>query len=149
MNLSFTVGDSKENVIKNRDILFKDQNISPKNVVIVHQYHSDVFSEVNQKDAGKGVNDVESGVRADGLFTTEKNLALGIFHADCVPIFIYVPSIPLVGVVHAGEIGSFNKITRNAVKKIKENIKSNLLKSMHLLGLLAIFRIESLPGTCN
>lgn len=123
LNLSFTVGDSKENVIKNRKILFKDQNLSPENVVIVHQYHSDVFSEVTQKDAGKGVNDVESGVRADGLFTTEKNLALGIFHADCVPIFIYVPSISLVGIIHAGEIGSFSKITRKAIAKIKETYK--------------------------
>lgn len=34
-----------------------------------------------------------------------------------------MPSISLVGIIHAGEIGSFSKITRKAIAKIKETYK--------------------------
>lgn len=73
----------------------------------------------------------------------QKNLALGIFHADCVPIFIYVPSISLVGIIHAGEIGSFSKITRKAIAKIKETYKIKPTEIYAFIGPSSHFRIES------
>ena len=62
---------------------------------------------------------LESGVDADALYTLEKGLAIGIFHADCVPVFIYVPSVHLVGIVHAGYEGTLKHIANKFINLIK------------------------------
>ncbi len=38
----------------------------------------------------------------DGFLTAEKGQALGIYTADCVPIFLSAPSQGVVGLLHAG-----------------------------------------------
>ena len=40
--------------------------------------------------------------RADGLVTKEKQLALVIRTADCVPVFFLDPEVPAVGICHGG-----------------------------------------------
>jgi YfiH family protein len=120
LNLSFTVQDDVANVIQNRALLFHEFGVGPNDVVLAHQTHSDRTLVVSKKDGGRGFAKYDDGMDGDGLLTTDKNLLLGIYHADCVPVFFFVPSIPLVGVVHAGEQGSLDFITQKAVQLIKE-----------------------------
>lgn len=115
LNLAFHVGDDPANVAKNRHKLFSEFGFNDKNTVIVHQFHSDIALEATNHDAGKGFNSFESGVRADALFTSEKMLTLGIYHADCVPVFIYLPTVKVVALIHAGEAGSLAQITKKTV----------------------------------
>ncbi|MGI6644897.1 MAG: peptidoglycan editing factor PgeF [Bacilli bacterium] len=123
LNLSFTVGDRIEDVSENRARLFREFNLDKENTVIVKQFHSDITKIVTKKDASKGYEGFLSGVEADALLTTDKNLALGIYHADCVPVFLYVPTINLVGICHAGSTGTLKFITQKCIKKIKEEYK--------------------------
>jgi polyphenol oxidase len=53
----------------------------------------------------------EDGIRADALYTTEKHLPIGVFHADCVPIFLTHTSLPLIAIIHAGTPGTINRVT--------------------------------------
>lgn len=118
LNLAYHVGDDFANVANNRKNLFSECGFTKENTVIVHQFHSDISLEVTAKVAGRGYDSFESGLEADALFTREKGLALGIYHADCVPVFLYVPRLELVGVVHAGQPGSLSNITGKMVAKI-------------------------------
>ena len=124
-NVAFQVGNNKEEVKNNRDIIINDLNIKKENLVFVHQTHSDVIKEVTSKDLGKGMNDFESGIESDALYTKEKGIALGVFHADCEPVFFFDSTIPLVGVIHAGHKGTLKHIVFKALRKVIDNEKLN------------------------
>lgn len=52
---------------------------------------------------------------ADGAITKERNRALSVVTADCVPIFLYEPNAKICAVVHAGWKGILGEIVSNAV----------------------------------
>lgn len=62
--------------------------------------------------------------KGDGLLTYKKEILLGIFTADCVPITIYSNSF--VGLIHAGWRGFVNNIFENFFKLINEKRKKDL-----------------------
>jgi len=127
MNLALHVGDDAGAVVKNRNKLFAmpDFNLTAKNTVFVAQHHSDITEKVTFIDAGRGYKAFKDGIVADALYTKEKGLNLAVYHADCVPVFVYVPKHSIVGVIHAGEDGSVNNITGKFITKllIEEGIK--------------------------
>ena len=118
LNMAFHTGDNVEDVRKNRQIFSNIIQIDLNKMVFTNQSHSTVLKKVTSKDAGKGSYNYEEGVVADALYTTESNLLLGVFHADCVPVFIYHPTLPLVAIIHAGTIGSLNMITRHVISQL-------------------------------
>lgn len=113
LNLALHVGDKEEDVKKNRAYFFSNPliNMTEANTVFVAQHHSDITKKVTFADAGKGFNSFADGIKADALYTKEKGLNLAIYHADCVPLFVDVPTHQIVGIIHAGKDGSLNNIT--------------------------------------
>ena len=61
----------------------------------------------------------------DGLLTSEIEIALMSTNADCNLILIYDPVKKVIGNIHAGWRGTFEKIVKNAIIKIKEEYNSN------------------------
>ncbi|MFA5485765.1 MAG: polyphenol oxidase family protein [Bacilli bacterium] len=122
-NLALHVGDDLETVRRNRRKTFGSPllNLDEKNCVFVAQYHSDITRKVSFSEAGKGFETFESGIPADALYTKEKGLTLGIYHADCVPLFVYVPNHQLIGIIHAGEKGSLANISGKFMTQIMNN----------------------------
>ena len=55
----------------------------------------------------------------DGLLTDRSGIALGVFTADCMPIFIWASAGNVVGILHAGRRGAANKILSRAASVIK------------------------------
>jgi len=55
----------------------------------------------------------------DSLITQSSGLALGVFTADCLPIFLYDPKKRAIGIVHAGWRGTARGVTGKAVEKMK------------------------------
>lgn len=119
-NVGYHVGNEKGEVAKRRSAITDDLKIPVENLIFVHQYHSDIISEVTKKDIGKGSFDFESGIEGDALYTKETNIAIGVFHADCVPVFFYIPSKEIVGVIHAGYEGTLKEITAKSMRFLKE-----------------------------
>ena len=120
-NMAFQVGDNHDEVRKNRRSLYPLLKILNKErLVLVHQSHSDVCQEVTKDDLGKGAKSFESGVEADALYTKDPTIALGVFHADCVPVFFYVPNKGIVGIIHAGFKGTLKHITYKTVQMLIE-----------------------------
>ena len=120
-NMAYQVGDDFESVKRNRKNLYPLLKlINKERLILVHQSHSDVCLEVTKDDVGKGYKSFESGVEADALYTKDTSLALGVFHADCCPLFFYVPSKGIVGVIHAGFKGTLKHITYKTMMMLIE-----------------------------
>lgn len=65
------------------------------------------------------------GVKADALITREKNLPVLIRTADCIPLFIYDPQTPAVGICHSGWKGTRKGIVMKTIRTMKEHFGSN------------------------
>jgi len=120
-NQAYYVGDNTEAVRHNREQIYKDFRIRPRHLITTHQSHSTVITKVTSKDLGAGDASFESGITADALYTYDKNIAIGIFNADCVPVFIYAKKAGLIAIIHAGQAGTLKGITEKSIHYLIEN----------------------------
>lgn len=85
-----------------------------KEVSYLKQIHSDLIynydGEIHQGDA---------------LITDIKDIAIGIFTADCVPILIYDIKLDVIAAIHSGWKGAFNQITSKTIDKMRQEYGSN------------------------
>jgi YfiH family protein len=58
----------------------------------------------------------------DGLYTTEEGLALAVLTADCVPLAVAFPSVPLAAVLHAGWRGTIGDIAGSFLARLREEL---------------------------
>lgn len=120
-NLAYHAKDSANHVEFNRKHLLSLIGLNSHQLVLTYQSHSDQLQKVSILDGGKGFTHFESGIPADALYTYEKNLALGVFHADCVPVFLYNPKQSWVAIIHAGTEGTLKKITLKCIQQLISN----------------------------
>ena len=112
-NMGLHACESTNAVIENRKTFANDFNIDPNQCVFAKQTHSDHLVKVTKDDCGKGVFDYESAIDdTDALYTKDKGVCLGVFHADCVPVLMADPITGLVCAIHAGWQGTVKEITR-------------------------------------
>ena len=116
-NMAYQVDDGKD-VKEHRALLAESLNIPLNKFTYVHQSHSDVIKKVTIDDIGKGQNAFEDGLECDALYTSIKGVPLGIFHADCVPIFFVNESANIVGIIHAGFKGTMKHVTYKVIKEV-------------------------------
>ena len=104
-------GNLKNNVEARRRFLAKF-NLNLDNLIFLKQIHSKriIFVKKGKKFSRAG----------DGLITKEEGIVLGVFSADCLPIFIYDPKKKIIGLLHAGWKGSLEGIAREAIKIFKK-----------------------------
>jgi YfiH family protein len=72
-------------------------------------------------------------LEGDALLTRTPGIALGVFTADCLPIFFYDPIQGVIGIVHAGWRGTAQGVAGKAVEKMGETFgckKSNILAAL-------------------
>lgn len=130
-NMALHACKSSEAVLKNRKQFANDLNIPLENCVFAKQTHSDHIKEVTQDDLSKGVFDYASAIDdTDALYTKEKGICLGVFHADCVPVLIADPINEIVCAIHSGWQGTVKEITKKTIQllKEKENVNPENLK---------------------
>lgn len=63
---------------------------------------------------------------ADAGITTRKNIALAVYTADCLPIFLTCPRGEFVAVIHAGWRGLYHNIIKNTFQDIPKST-SNIM----------------------
>ncbi len=117
-NMAYHVNDHYDHVITNRISLLRDLHLDDQCLVCVHQTHSDIIKKVTRLDGGAGAHDFESGIPADALYTYDVNLALAIFHADCVPVFLFDKVKKWVAIIHAGMTGSLKRISEKSINHL-------------------------------
>jgi len=103
LNVSTTVGDKKENVLKNLEIV--RETVKADKIALINQIHSNTIVEYDGK-----IHD------ADGIFTVKAGVFLGIKFADCTPIMFLDTKNGFIGAIHAGWRGTYLKISAKMVE---------------------------------
>lgn len=70
----------------------------------------------------------------DGFITKIPNVYLGVFTADCMPVFIYEKRNKIIGILHAGKKGTQLGITREAILLMQKTFNSKTQDISLLLG---------------
>ena len=76
------------------------------------------------KDIGVPVGEV-GPCEADAIITHIPDCPIVVLTADCVPIIIYDPIKHVVGVVHAGRLGTQKRILTNTIEALSREYHSN------------------------
>lgn len=124
-DMALHTGHDKHAVIENRKTLSRQLGIGLNQWVFAQQTHSDHLYEVKKADAGRGTLIYEDGIAdCDALYTHEAGIALGVFHADCVPVLLYDPITQIICAIHSGWQGTVKEITSKCVHHLvqKEGI---------------------------
>jgi copper oxidase (laccase) domain-containing protein len=61
----------------------------------------------------------------DGIITNQRNVALGIYVADCCAVYIVDPKTPAIGLVHSGRKGTELGVVTNAIGQMIERFGSD------------------------
>jgi len=115
LNVGGTVGDEVTRVRENRYRSFAALGRRIDSLFDVWQVHS---SEAVIADAPRDPN--LPLIQADAIFTDKPEVTLYMRFADCVPIMLYDSKQGIVGLAHAGWLGTVRGMTSAAVKKMRE-----------------------------
>lgn len=119
MNMSFTNGDDRKNVLQNFEVLFTSLGLDVKNAVLSHQTHTDNIRIVTKEDVGKGIFKERDYSDVDGLVTDIPGVVLVTQFADCVPLLFYDPQKQVIAASHAGWRGTVLEIGLKTVEVMK------------------------------
>ena len=125
MNLSYAVGDDPSAVTENRKRFFGALGIALDELALQKQVHGDTIRCID----GPGTWD-----DTDGLCTSADGVYLCVTIADCVPVFLVDPTVPAVGVVHAGWRGSVAGIAAKGVQFMAERLGANVSGMIACIG---------------
>lgn len=115
LNLGVGRGDDIDNVKENYRIFCSAIGIKADSVTVPKQIHSDIIVKVTQKDKGKRIFRNTDLPDCDGFITTDKNVALGIFYADCTPVLLYDNIKNVLCVLHCGWRGTVRGFAETGV----------------------------------
>ena len=120
LNLGGTVGDKPERVRENRLRALTALNRDPASVYDVWQVHG-----VNVAIAEAPRTPETPHLQADSILCNTPGITLMMRFADCVPILLHDPIRKVIGMVHAGWMGTVKGTVRVAVETMKARYGSN------------------------
>lgn len=116
LNMGNTVGDESAHVRENRQRAFQAAGRQTASMFDVWQIHS---ADVVVVNAPHPHLNHPHELKADGMVTDNPRVTLFMRFADCTPIFLYDPRRGVVGLVHAGWLGTVRKIAAVAVRTMQ------------------------------
>ena len=120
LNMGGSVGDEKSRVLENRRRAVSALGLSSSSVYDVWQVHG---NEVAIADAPRPP---ETPYRqADIILTDKPGVILLMRFADCVPILLHDPVRKVVGLAHAGWLGTVKGTVRVAVEAMQNRYHSD------------------------
>lgn len=113
LNLGGTVGDVRGRVIENRRRMFEAVDLPVESLYDAWQVHGDRIVVVNSPRPLEQRHE-----KADAIITSSNEVTLLMRFADCVPVFLYDPTKNVIGIVHAGWMGTVKKIVLKTVQEM-------------------------------
>lgn len=120
LNVGGTVGDDLARVRKNRILSFQAMGCKPESIFDVWQVHS---ADVVCARAPRPVD--ESYRQADIILTDREDVTLFMRFADCVPILVSDPRKGVIGIAHAGWMGTLRDVASVTVEAMKKQYGSH------------------------
>jgi polyphenol oxidase len=121
LNNGLSSGDDLARVVENRRRVAEHFHLKSESLLVCHQIHSADVVTVTK------VWEAMNNPQADAMVTKEKNIALGILTADCVPLLFADSAAGVIGAAHAGWRGALTGVIENtldAMQKLGANKKS-------------------------
>jgi hypothetical protein len=119
-NMSLCYGDVS-NSIGNRETFLKKIGINFKDLVCAKQTHSGNVRYVTESDKGKGALVYDDAIEdTDAFITDKKGVPIAIFTADCLPVFLYDPRKPAIGLAHGGWRSTKKNIAFSAIELMQK-----------------------------
>ncbi len=134
MNLGRMQMDDPEKVRENFRRFCGAIGISADNIVMSEQQHTTNIRIATAADRGKGLWRERDYEAIDGLITNEKNVALCLSFADCVPVYMYDPVNHAIALVHSGWKGTVGHISAKAAAKMFEQYGSRAEDLIAVIG---------------
>ena len=93
---------------------FEDQSLTQliPQVAFCRQTHSDAVVHLEAMPKTRPA--------ADAMITRTQQLGLGVYTADCVPVFVFDSQTPAIGIAHAGWRGTLSRIAAKTVMAMTE-----------------------------
>jgi len=119
LNLGYTAWDSDERVDENRRRFLSALNFHKTPLVTLHQVHS------RQVHIIKEISGQWNPPDGDALICQDKDIALAVQAADCIPVLIADPEKNVFAAVHSGWKGTLKRIVLHTTREIQDNFGSN------------------------
>ncbi len=125
-NMSFNTEEDHKVIVKNREQLAKQLGFTLNDFVTSEQTHSANFVRVDTAHKGMGAYSLDNAIlNNDAMYTFENGIVLATYHADCVPIYFKSPKHNLIGIIHAGWVGTSKSITKKTLKHVIDTYNIN------------------------
>ena len=120
-------------LLKKDGIIPKTEDITYKKIFIGEQKHTANYFEINTPSAMLTPLSRGEFQNNDGFYSRLGGVGMGVFTADCMPVFVVIPNRKIVGLFHAGWKGVYHDIVgkflidiRNAKKYIDSDDYSDI-----------------------
>lgn len=115
LNLGFTEGDHRANVLRNRRLLAEAVTGNARTPILaLRQFHSNLVVDATPSDALR-----PAPRRADGQITAGPGLLLAVETADCIPVLVADRRQRIVAAFHAGWRGAAKRIVETGVGRMR------------------------------
>lgn len=102
--------------------LIKLSNTPLKGLFFLEQTHSNLVHVIDKNSELKSPLDLHN-IEGDAIITNLKNIGIGVATADCLPLFLYDPTMNVTAVIHAGWRGLVAAIITETIEKMKTTFK--------------------------
>jgi YfiH family protein len=119
LNLGGTVGDQVPRVLENKRRLLESVGRSADSLHEVWQVHSADVVDAREPRGQAALR------QADAMMTSNPRVTLLMRFADCVPVLLYDPRKQVIGLVHAGWLGTVRKAGVHAVRALQRSYGSD------------------------
>jgi len=120
LNVGGSVGDEPARVAQNRVRSFELMRRDPASIHDVWLVHG---TDAVHADAPRALG--KPSAKADLLFTKNPAVTLFMRFGDCVPLLFHDPKKRVVGIAHAGWMGTVRGVAREAIREMKEHYGSH------------------------
>lgn len=110
--------DKNDKASTNYEKICEKLDIDPNKIIMSAQKHTDIVKNIKEYTD-------EKFEFVDGFITNKKNIPLVTKYADCTPIILYDKMKNVIGNVHSGWRGTFQRISAKAVKLMIEKYNCN------------------------
>ncbi len=120
LNLSISVGDDPARVAENRVHVFNSLGRNPASLHDVWLVHG---TDVVFAESPRPLKDEVQ--KADIIFTNNPEVTLFMRFADCVPLLFHDPKKNVIGISHAGWMGTVKGVAEVSIQAMQERYGSN------------------------
>ncbi|SFV60675.1 COG1496: Uncharacterized conserved protein [hydrothermal vent metagenome] len=113
LNLAYHVGDRREDIFTNHQLLAKEMGYDLKKLHFMNQIHSNKVEIITKESFG-----VPS---CDALVTNLRDTPLMVLSADCTPVLFHDPNKAVIAAAHIGRAGAFSNIAENVIWAMQEH----------------------------